>query len=217
MTFFWSGAAYPLHTLSNLSQPFYKSRFLQITWPNENYIPKHLHNVTCEYITREHAFQSLKSANLDTAKMFMKDGIFSDWNVYKSWPTSLSTTKDIKSKTKRYWKKKNNKGIIAKMASSLKPKLLYHHFGAKLAKLKIEYNHEMYKVWKIIFMAFFVKDSNEWEILMKTKPTLLYEFGRRSTHTSYWSCKINKTTNEVIGQNAMGKFLTKFRDEFENS
>jgi len=191
MKFFWSGAAYPLHTLSNLSQPFYKCRYLQITWPKESYIPKHLHGVSCEYITREHAFQSLKSANIETAKMFMKDGIFSDWNVFKSWPTSLSSTIDIKSKTRNYWRKKNNKGIIAKMASSLKDNLLKRHFGAKLTKLNIIYNHEMYKVWKIIFSAFFLKDSSELEILMKTKPSTLYEFGRRSTKTSYWSCNTN--------------------------
>jgi len=186
-------------------------------WPTESYIPAHLQGVSCEYITREHAFQSLKAKNLETAKMFMKGGIFSSWNVYKSWPKSLSSSVNIKSKTRHFWSKKNNKGIIAKMASTLKSKILERHFGAKLTRLNISDDKEMYQVWKVIFEAFFLKDSKEWEILHSTKPSPLYEFGRRSTSTTYWSCKLNKTTNEIEGQNAMGQFLTKFRDEFDEA
>lgn len=162
---------------------------------------------------------ALKAADAQTAKMFTRLNKFDHWGVFKTWPKSLKTTVDIKTKKKHYWNRKGNKGIIAKMVANLKPNIAKKHFNADMKEIpfNILFNDERhYKLWKVIFEAWFSKDSEEAEILKKTCGKELCEFSRMANEHTVWACKFDECGN-VVGHNLMGKFLTRFRIEMFGS
>jgi len=228
-----------LYHLSNLSAaPF------TMVWPkHEGAIPLHLRGERCSYDSSEHAYQSLKTVNRESARQFETGGIVS-MKIFKKWPSAkpskesasstaaasargskasamgISSSDEYSAKMK-HWGLKGS-GIAPKMVSNLDSAIASAAFGIDmLPKSKREPRSgklsEELKVWGPILRQKFHYNADARNILIGTKDDILIERSRMPRATEYWagyvSAAAEATSGEIIGKNMMGRLLMHIRAE----
>jgi predicted NAD-dependent protein-ADP-ribosyltransferase YbiA (DUF1768 family) len=190
------------YLLSNFSAAPFK-----IVWPMEEAVPLHLRGKRCRYDTSEHAYQSLKTLDRESAQQFETGGRVS-MNIFKNWPGKG----DIYADKMKYWGSKGP-GISAKMVSNLAPSVARKAFGISLSPKEGRSGKlsEELKVWGPILTRKFFSNSDARCILIGTKKDLLVEKSRRPNVADYW-CGYYKS-GEVVGKNMMGRILMHIRAE----
>ena len=181
---FWSNGKVPFHNLSNLAS-----------------IPDGINYDGIIYPSTEHAFQAQKYIQ-NQRQRFSITGDLGVWNglrlVYK--------TEEYEKKYK-YWSKKANIGIIAKMATNEK-------IGKKLGLIRDENFHSSDELWmKILGKKYSIKYFGD--LLKSTGDIYLLEFDRGAKHrfagsNCFWGGLI--CNNALYGNNQMGKYLMEIRN-----
>ena len=179
---FWANGKAPFHNLSNFALILDGIEYDGIIYPSS-----------------EHMFQAQKYI-LDQRIRFSITGDLGVWDglklVYKS---------EEYEKKYKYWVKKNNIGIIAKMATNEK-------IGKKLGLIRDENFCSTPELWmKILEKKYAIKYFGD--ILKSTDDIYLLEFDRgannKNRKESFWGGLINNNT--LYGNNEMGKYLMEIR------
>lgn len=180
---FWSNGKSPFHNLSNLAL-----------------IPGGIDYNGIIYSSTEHAFQAQKYIQSQRPR-FSITGDLGVWNglnlIYKS--------KEYEKKYK-YWSKKANIGIIAKMATNEK-------ISKKLGLIRDKNFHSTDELWiKILRKKYSIKYFGD--LLKSTDDIYLLEFNRSvnkfNGNNSFYGGLI--CDNTLYGNNQMGKYLMKIRN-----
>lgn len=143
------------------------------------------------YASTEHAFQAQKYVKEDRWR-FGVNGDLGSWEGF-----SL-----ISKKSSDYWKKKDNIGIIAKMATN-------RIKGKQLGLTRLDEFQSSDELWEnILVKKFSIKEFGD--VLRTTGDTYLLEFDRGAKRNgSKWGGLIEAQT--MYGENKMGKYLMKIR------
>jgi len=144
------------------------------------------------YASTEHAFQAQKYIKDDRWR-FGLDGDLGSWEGFGL----------VSKKSSDYWKKKDNIGIIAKMATN-KIK------GKKLGLTRIFEFQSTDELWEsILVKKFSIQEFGN--VLRSTEDMYLLEFDRGAKRNgSKWGGLIEAET--LYGENNMGKYLMKVRE-----
>ena len=181
---FWSNGKAPFHTLSNFAL-----------------IPHGIHYDGIIYPSSEHAFQAQKYI-LNQRCRFSITGDLGVWNGLKL----VYKPEDYENKYK-YWSKKTNIGIIAKMATNEK-------IGKKLGLIRDGTFRSTDELWmKILEKKYSIKYFGD--LLKSTGNIYLLEFDRGATkklntQPVFWGGLISNNT--LYGNNQMGKYLMEIRN-----
>lgn len=164
---------------SNAKEPYYKMS-------NFNHIKDGIYFRGLKYNSTEHAFQAQKYI-LSDRKRFSSDGDLGNWDGFK-----LVSDKDV-----NYWKKKDNIGIIAKMATDKKR-------GLKLGLTRNEEFESNDELWiELLLLKYNICEYKQ--ILLSTKDSYLLEFDRGAKkRNSTWGGIIENGV--LYGDNLMGKY-----------
>lgn len=152
------------------------------------------------YNSVEHAFQSQLFIKSDRFR-FSKDGDLGSWDGLKY----FFKPNEVEQKFK-YWNKKFNIGIVAKMASNKK-----YHKKLKLTAIKTDLDSTFNLWFGILIKKYtipFFKD-----ILLKTNNNYLCEFDRLAESRpdkTYWGGMVKN--KKLYGENIMGKYLMAIRE-----
>ena len=180
---FWSNAKVPFNNLSNFAL-----------------IPEGIEYEGIIYSSTEHAFQAQKYIESERYR-FSKTGDLGVWTGL-----NLVFKPEEFEKKYNYWSKKNNIGIIAKMATNEK-------IGKKLGLIRDENFKSTDELWlKILEKKYSIKYFSN--LLKSTNDIYLLEFDRGcnskfNDSNSVWGGIIN---NDILyGSNLMGKYLMEIR------
>jgi predicted NAD-dependent protein-ADP-ribosyltransferase YbiA (DUF1768 family) len=184
--YFHSNARVPLNKLSNFNLCKIKGVI-----DNEIYI----------FPSAEHYYLAHFMKNKNDIK---KLEIGSEFSEYKSLKYFFKEDK-IPNKIK-YWSKKNNIGIIAKMIKNNPDKVNII--------LKTITHKEKEIIWTKIITDKYTQNEEHQKILLDTSDKLLIEFGKGSKKDSYYTAKV--VDDEIIGKNYMGKKLMEIRKKLQN-
>jgi predicted NAD-dependent protein-ADP-ribosyltransferase YbiA (DUF1768 family) len=172
---FWSNAKYPLHRLSNFA--------------TADVFVNGVH-----YPSSEHAFVATKLFKPEFKYMLETgESLGSRYGFTVAFGSAKAEAKE------KYWMKKGNIGIIAKVAQSMKQYTKSHMKDT---------TEDSFEVWRHILLAKF-SDPVLRDILLSTGTKYLLEFDRGATEDTYWAGKM--VDGFVIGNNAMGKYLMRVR------
>ena len=179
---FGSNAKHPYHQLSNFA------------WIREG-----INIDGIEYPSTEHAYQAQKFLQKDRFSTGGDIGQESGFSLF--YPA-----KEVESKQK-YWMKKGNIGILAKMASSKD--------NVKKLKLKDDPSFDLYNMkpfWMRILQAKYSIPLFR-DLLMSTGTEYLLEFSRSAKkENSFWAGLIED--GRLYGKNTMGTYLMDVREHF---
>lgn len=150
------------------------------------------------YISIEHAFQAQKYIQEQRFR-FSIDGDLGNWDGLK-----LVCKQGDYDKKYTYWNKKNNIGIIAKMATNEK-------IGKKLGLIRNPDFISTDEIWmKILEKKYAIKYFKD--LLKLSDDIYLLEFDRGARRSnSFWGGLIHD--NILYGNNQMGKYLMKIRND----
>jgi len=152
------------------------------------------------YNSVEHAFQAQLFNESDRIR-FSKDGDLGSWDGLKYFFKPDEIDKKFK-----YWSKKFNIGIVAKMASNKK-----YHKKLKLTPIKTD-RESTFNLWFGILIKKY-KIQFYRDILLKTNDHYLCEFDRLGAtypNRVFWGGMI--VEKKLYGNNEMGKYLMAIRD-----
>ena len=152
------------------------------------------------YNSVEHAFQSQLFIESDRIR-FSIDGDLGSWHGLKYFFKPEELDKKFK-----YWNKKYNIGIVAKMASNKK-----YHKKLKLTSIKTD-KQTTFNLWFGILIKKYTIQFYR-DILLDTNNHYLCEFDRLgATYPDriFWGGMI--VENKLYGNNQMGKYLMTIRD-----
>ncbi len=175
VTNFWSNSKAPFHNLSNFAL-----------------IPCGIDYDGINYPSVEHAFQAQKYIQ-SQRWIFSTSGDLGAWNGLK-----LVFKPDDYEKKLKFWSKKGNIGIVAKMATNMK-------IGKKLGLIRDEEFQPSDDLWlKLLRKKYSIKYFGD--ILKSTNGTYLLEFDRGARiKPVFWGGLISD--NILYGNNQMGKYL----------
>lgn len=149
------------------------------------------------YISTEHAFQAQKYIK-DQRVRFSVIGDLGN-------PDSINLVfkpKEVESKRK-HWYKKDNVGIIAKMATNKK-------IGKELGLIRDESFVSSFELWRPILLKKYTIPKFR-DLLLSTGDNYLLEFDKGAQRSgSFWGGLI--VDGKLYGDNTMGKYLMKIRD-----
>ena len=180
---FWANGKAQLHNLSNFA-----------------YISDGIEYDGLLYNSTEHMFQAQKYIKEQRIR-FSINGDLGNWDGLK-----LVFTVEEYEKKYKYWAKKNNIGIIAKMATNEK-------IGKKLGLIRDENFSSTPELWlEILKKKYSIKYFGD--ILKSTHDIYLLEFDRSANNKnrkteSFWGGLI--IDNTLYGNNEMGKYLMEIR------
>ena len=211
---FWSRGPATACALSNFALPV-GDRPLEISWPETPLFPPHLQGRTVAYPTREHAFQSLRGADIHTSLLFATDGALGSWDCFKAWPAKkgvFGATENVYAKMRKAWAGKGMFGVAAKMAVGLDPRRAMAVFRARFEELdKTRGRDVMLRVWGPILRAHVAPGTPEAAHLDGTGDVRLVEYSMRARPDSFYNAKFVR--GELVGQNNTGLFLEEIRWE----
>ena len=158
------------------------------------------------YASTEHLFQSYKYIQEDRHRFSTNGDLGNISGLALVFKTSEYEKKQ------KYWMKKNNIGIIAKMATNKK-------IGIKLGLRRDNTFETNDKLWISILNKKYEIDEYK-SLLQNTNDLFILEFDRHASayfhktgNTSYWSGIIQN--NILYGNNQMGKYLMHIRELYE--
>jgi predicted NAD-dependent protein-ADP-ribosyltransferase YbiA (DUF1768 family) len=213
--YFNSGAAVPLNKLSNLNRA-------PVVLTAETITPALLavNAKLSEWVrvgeplhfgTIEHLWHALKALDRDTFIAFTESGRFGrfDATVFAEFFPGNGVAKHA------YWAKKQNSGIIPKLASNRK-------YGVRLGVGKsLKYERERNQdnvqraVWRDLLTRKYVANKLHRDTLLSTGDKTLVEFEKGSTlaRPSFWGGCVRDGT--VVGENFMGQMLQEVRSKLK--
>lgn len=153
----------------------------------------------------EHAFQSRKYLEQDRAR-FSVDGDLGTEDAFR-----LVFRKEEWEKKKKYWMKKNNIGIVAKMATN-------KNVGIKLGLRRDPGFTSTWDLWSTILHCKFSKEPFR-TLLLDTGDQYLLEFGRGAKReeekgeSPIWNGIV--VNQRLYGQNRMGVYLMCVREHIQ--
>jgi len=179
---FWSNAGPPYYSLSNFA-------FIEGGIEHQGYT----------YLSTEHAFQAQKYIKEQRIR-FSTQGDLGNWDSIK-----LVFKKDLVEGKSKFWFKKENIGIIAKMATN-------KQVGKQLGLIRDESFNSTFELWKpILYKSILHLNS---KILSETRDNYLLEFERGAQRSgSIWGGLISNGVE--YGNNIMGKYLMKIREQIK--
>lgn len=216
---FGSGVGPVLRQLSNFSD----ARFTY-TWPEDiNAVPGHMRGHTATYDTSEHAFQSLRSLNLETARAFETGGLFSGYGAFAKWPMLVREPRDPdaplrsssslaapmfhrvlrhedRSSKAAYWTARQCSGIVPKMAVGLPPGVIKAAWGLDVGPPKPRVglaNH--CPLWVPLLVAKYEQNPPHLHALYSATlepQQVLVETSRYRKPSSYWTAFVEKPSAE---------------------
>lgn len=157
------------------------------------------------YPSIEHAYQSNYILEKD---MFASGGILSEYST--GFPLVFEEKVD---KKLQYWSRKNNIGILAKMAVSNK-KIM-----SKLKLNRVSTFESSWEIWRELLLSKFRQPKFK-EILLSTGDAHLIEFNRGAMREEMngkspkWTGMIKD--GRLYGQNLMGQYLMRIRLELRS-
>ena len=176
---FYSGAKEPYNKLSNF-----------------HYIKEGILYNGLKYPSVEHAYQASKFNNQKDKLDFTMEGKYGNIEGFRL----LYNQNEYENK-KKYWMKKGNIGILAKMAWQRYPK---NHYTYRELN-----NNEWLKILREKYKIPEFRD-----VLLSTKDFIIYEFKRGKDQK--YSAHINDK-GELEGANKLGDWLMQIRDELINN
>lgn len=211
---FGSGAKEPNHKLSNFYLAPIKLTRDNVTPAMKQVCPsleEFLKQGGMAFHSSEHLWQSLKALNYQTFREFGVAGVLSQWNRvsfarFYPKPGVAATKFD-------YWNKKQNRGILAKLAAN--PKHAARAFGwqqgvdMNFEREHLEAGLEK-QVWVDILQMKFEQNPPLKEILLATGSRPLMEMARNPV--DHWGGMISAETGAIIGCNFMGQYMEAVRD-----
>jgi hypothetical protein len=119
-------------------------------------------------------------------------------------------------KCMNYWKKFNLIGIVAKLAANPE-----YGPSLRLGEEKMDYRRETLpadleqSVWMVLLRLKYTQNPGVHEKLQGTGAAVLYELDRHSSlqRPSHWGGKLDVSTGQIIGENVMGVYLSRVREE----
>ena len=229
---FGSGSGQRERLLSNLADtPF------SLTWSTAQCIPEHLRGQTLQYLTAEHAYQSLKTADLASAQKMAQLSML----AFRAWPTSkkqstevnqppltlgvydkliygYTLTQDMYEKKMAYWGARRCCGIVAQMASRLEPSLAARGLNLRMAPgwtYEPDFESQL-QIWEQILVAKYEQNEAARRALVSTAGHTLVERARfKRSGSNYWNAFVQRDPDGVrlIGHNMMGRLLQFVRDK----
>ena len=182
--YFHSNAKYPLNKLSNFSKCKIVGNINNIRY----IFPSAEHYYFAHYIQDQqdiiHLTINGKLGTFNGLKFFYTDNL--DQKI-------------------KYWKKKVNIGIVAKLFKNQN-----HKVGIKLKEINDKENE---KIWHKVLNEKFRQSKELLNILIETSDNQLVEFNKNSKEISFYTAKI--IDGNLIGNNYMGKKITEIRDNFK--
>ena len=176
---FWSNGKFPFHELSNFALISHGIEYDKIIYPSI-----------------EHAFQAQKFL-LSQRHRFSIEGDLGVWNGLK-----LVYKPEEYEKKYKYWSKKNNIGIIAKISTNEK-------ISKKLGLIRNPNFQSTDSLWfEILRKKYSIKYFDD--LLKSTGDIYLLEFDRFACKNSFWGGLISNNT--LYGNNQMGKYLMEMRN-----
>lgn len=166
---------------------------------------------TLRFETIEHLWHALKALDRATFLEFTSSGRFGRFNaaVFAEFFPGQGAEKHA------YWSKKQNNGIIPKLASNRK-------YGTRLGvgkslKYEREQNPEAVQraVWQDLLSRKYIANKLHRDALLATGDKTLIEFDRGSTvaKPSFWGACVREGV--VVGENFMGKMMQEVRSKLK--
>jgi hypothetical protein len=240
--YFGSGARGDYKCLSNFShctmtlRAFPKS-FLHHQPALATWFPQDIENIELSFPSVEHLYQSLKARDKHTFLRFTNNGDIGSWNPNVFLMTTITKKKakiakrlDKQTKTlsqqdmidaakvdMNFWKKKNMIGIQAKLAANA-------DYGSALGLGTQHMNYEKEylsaeeeaNLWHDLETLKYKQNPRERTVLKGTGSALLVEFDKGAKrHHVHWGGLVedNDGGQRVLGDNAMGKYLMRIREQ----
>jgi predicted NAD-dependent protein-ADP-ribosyltransferase YbiA (DUF1768 family) len=157
-----------------------------------------------DFPSSEHAFQSECVKHREAKDAFLVGGSLSDWNF--GFRPFFKTVAEAE-KNKKYWKQKDNIGILAKKAIG----------KTERANKVVMTADEAHEVFYEILMAKYTQNEDLKKVLLDTGNSYLFEFDRAATRLerkttpgrSRWGAMV--VDGVVVGHNQMGALLMQVR------
>ena len=176
--YFSSNAKYPYFKLSNFNECKINGNVNRI----EYIFPSSEHYYMAHFFENPEILSiNGKYGNIDALKYFYK-------------------TQEIADKKIKYWGKKNNIGIVAKMLKNNPGNLTLKNIDSKE------------KIWNKVLLNKYMDNKEHRNILLSTRGNVLVEFSRNAKEDSFYHGKI--VDDKIIGNNYMGKKMMEMRDIF---
>jgi len=219
---FGSGAKYPWNMLSNFNSAKFSVHRHQLDeqilkiYPN---LADWIGEQGVSFASSEHFWQSLKAMNERTFKQFTIGGRFGCDHFDEQLFVPFFGSIDKARKKHAYWKKKQNVGVIAKMATNrAHANKLGIHGSIRYLANRLEEAKEK-AVWKCILKSKFLANPEHMKVLQSTKDDYLLEFDRsarskamKNQAVPHWGGFIDKD-GRLYGDNMMGLYLMCIRDQ----
>lgn len=172
-------------------------------------IDEWMHERMVAFPSSEHLWQALKATTREAFVSFAVGGRCSGVEVL------LGIYGDKGLAKWRWWMRKGNVGIAAKLAANPTHKVVLDLVG------RMDYTRERLDadvergIWLAILRLKFKKSINHRQVLLNTGNALLIEFDKGTVRNggAHWGGMWNKETQRVIGENVMGRYLMEIRRE----
>lgn len=172
-------------------------------------------NETIEFLSIEHLWHALKATDRLMFREFAIGGRFGGVDRENFAQVFSDDEADAKLK---WWMKKQNVGIIPKMAANKSR-------GKKLGiSTRMDYERERpapdleKRIWLALLRRKYNQNAEHRRLLLKTRNAKLIEFARgaaRANSNEHWGgCLVD---GRVVGENVMGGYLEEVRNEIQNS
>jgi hypothetical protein len=172
----------------------------------------------------EHVWQALKARDVDTFLDFTLAGRWGQLDTaafLPFYPKKSGTVHELQAFAEAkvaHWGKKQNVGILAKMATSARytrsvgGKLWYPSKVQGAADLEDAQHPGMWDVWLQILRLKYAQNDEARVVLLATGDTYLLEF---STKANQWGGHYHELTDKIVGRNYMGCLLMALRKELK--
>jgi predicted NAD-dependent protein-ADP-ribosyltransferase YbiA (DUF1768 family) len=206
--YFYSGSDMPLNKLSNLAEAHIE------LLPDDPAVevlakirPELRQWCPANFSSAEHLWKSLQARDQDTFNQFLMDGRLGKLTLETM--TLVYPPTEVASKFK-YWSSKNNVGIIAKLATNPKRAL---SIGLKMLDTRNEHLEASVEeqIWIHILLLKFKQNPLHLAVLQSTGSSKLVEFDRYPKKTTHWGGQY--VNGELIGKNAMGRYMQNVREK----
>lgn len=206
--YFYSQAQEPYNQLSNLHFSPFSFDKTKITESMRNVNPRideFIGDSKFDIPSIEHLWHALKAKDQETFLRFIMGDLATDFSAVFG--------KDKAEQKRKYWMKKNNIGIVPKMASNKKLQTKLKLKGRMMYERELLDPARERSVWNDLHVLKYLNNSKARNTLLSTKGKRLVEFARGARlRSEHWGGLVDEKTNTVIGDNVMGQYMEQIRD-----